>query len=72
MFPVRPLLRAGSAEQKARWLPRLAAEDGCLAAIALTEPGARSDVAVIDAKVLQIVEGTSEIQRHIVTQYLRR
>jgi hypothetical protein len=25
-----------------------------------------------DAKVLQIVEGTSEIQRHVITQYLRR
>jgi alkylation response protein AidB-like acyl-CoA dehydrogenase len=23
-----------------------------------------------DAKVFQIVEGTSEIQRHVVTQYL--
>jgi acyl-CoA dehydrogenase len=25
-----------------------------------------------DAKVMQIVEGTSEIQRHVVVQYLRR
>ena len=25
-----------------------------------------------DAKVLQIVEGTSEIQRHVIVQYLRR
>ena len=24
-----------------------------------------------DAKVLQIVEGTSEIQRHVIVQYLR-
>ncbi len=47
MFPVRPLLRAGSEEQRTRWLPRLASEDGCLAAIAFTEPGAGSDVAGI-------------------------
>ena len=45
MFPVRPLLSAGSEEQKRRCLPRLASEDGCLAAIAFTEPGAGSDVA---------------------------
>jgi len=25
-----------------------------------------------DAKVLQIVEGTSEIQRHVIVQHLRR
>ena len=49
MFPVRPLLRAGSEEQKQRWLPRLASEGGCLAAIAFTEPGAGSDVAAIQA-----------------------
>jgi alkylation response protein AidB-like acyl-CoA dehydrogenase len=49
MFPVRPLLRAGSDEQKRRWLPRLASEQGCLAAIAFTEPGAGSDVAGIGA-----------------------
>jgi alkylation response protein AidB-like acyl-CoA dehydrogenase len=49
MFPVRPLLRAGSEEQKQRWLPRLASDEGCLAAIAFTEPGAGSDVAAIQA-----------------------
>ena len=49
MFPVRPLLRAGSDEQKQRWLPRLASAEGCLAAIAITEPGAGSDVAGIQA-----------------------
>jgi alkylation response protein AidB-like acyl-CoA dehydrogenase len=48
-FPVRPLLRSGSEEQKRRWLPRLAREEGCLAAIAFTEPGAGSDVAGIAA-----------------------
>jgi alkylation response protein AidB-like acyl-CoA dehydrogenase len=49
MFPVRPLLRAGTEEQQQRWLPRLASETGCLAAIAFTEPGAGSDVAAIGA-----------------------
>src|SRR5688500_19174738 len=44
MFPVRPLLRSGTEQQKRRWLPRLASEEGCLAAIAFTEPGAGSDV----------------------------
>ena len=49
LFPVRPLLRSGTEEQRRRWLPRLASEDGCLAAIAFTEPGAGSDVAGIQA-----------------------
>jgi alkylation response protein AidB-like acyl-CoA dehydrogenase len=49
MFPVRPLLNAGTEEQRRRWLPRLASEDGCLASIAFTEPGAGSDVAAIQA-----------------------
>jgi alkylation response protein AidB-like acyl-CoA dehydrogenase len=44
LFPVRPLVRSGTDEQQARYLPRLAAEDGCLAAIAFTEPQAGSDV----------------------------
>jgi alkylation response protein AidB-like acyl-CoA dehydrogenase len=49
MFPVRPLLAFGTDEQRARWLPRLACEDGFLAAIAFTEPGAGSDFAGIEA-----------------------
>ena len=49
MFPVRPLLLAGTEEQRERWLPRLASEEGCLAAIAFTEAGAGSDVAAIEA-----------------------
>lgn len=49
MFPVRPLLSAGTEEQRRRWLPRLATEEGCLAAIAFTEPGAGSDVAALQA-----------------------
>jgi len=48
MFPVRPLLLAGTEEQRERWLPRLASEVGCLAAIAFTEAGAGSDVAAIE------------------------
>ncbi|MGH3103850.1 MAG: acyl-CoA dehydrogenase family protein [Gaiellaceae bacterium] len=49
MFPVRPLLSAGKEEQRERYLPRLASEDGTLAAIAFTEPGAGSDFAAITA-----------------------
>jgi alkylation response protein AidB-like acyl-CoA dehydrogenase len=49
MFPVRPLLRSGTEGQKQRWLTRLASEEGCLAAIAFTEPGAGSDVSGIQA-----------------------
>ena len=49
MFPVRPLLRSGTEEQRDRWLRRLAAPEGCLAAIAFTEPGAGSDVGGIQA-----------------------
>lgn len=49
MFPVRPLLAAGTEEQRRRYLPRLASEEGCLAAIAFTEPGAGSDLAAIRA-----------------------
>jgi acyl-CoA dehydrogenase len=43
-FPVRPLVRFGTEEQRQRYLPRLASEDGCLAAIAFTEPHAGSDL----------------------------
>ena len=44
LFPVRPLVHLGTEEQQARYLPWLASEDGCLAAIAFTEPQAGSDV----------------------------
>jgi alkylation response protein AidB-like acyl-CoA dehydrogenase len=43
-FPLRPLLRFGTEEQRAEYLPRLASEDGCLAAFATTEPHAGSDI----------------------------
>jgi alkylation response protein AidB-like acyl-CoA dehydrogenase len=49
MFPVRPLVAFGTEEQRERWLPLLASEGGCLAAIAFTEPAAGSDVAGIRA-----------------------
>ncbi len=44
LFPVRPLVRFGTEEQRQQYLPRLASEDGCLAAIAFTEAHAGSDV----------------------------
>jgi alkylation response protein AidB-like acyl-CoA dehydrogenase len=49
LFPVRPLVRFGTEEQQARYLPWLASEDGCLAAIAFTEPHAGSDVNALRA-----------------------
>jgi len=49
MFPVRPLVAFGSDEQQARYLPRIASPEGCLSAIAFTEPAAGSDVAAIAA-----------------------
>jgi alkylation response protein AidB-like acyl-CoA dehydrogenase len=44
LFPVRPITRFGTEEQRQRYLPWLASEEGCLAAIAFTEPHAGSDV----------------------------
>lgn len=49
MFPVRPLLRAGTDEQKEHYLRRLASEDGVLAAIGFTEPHAGTDLAAMSA-----------------------
>jgi alkylation response protein AidB-like acyl-CoA dehydrogenase len=49
MFPVRPLRRFGTEAQRQRYLPRLAAETGAVAAIAFTEPHAGSDVNAIRA-----------------------
>jgi alkylation response protein AidB-like acyl-CoA dehydrogenase len=49
MFPVRPLLRAGSEEQQEHYLRRLASEDGALAAIGFTEPHAGTDLAAMRA-----------------------
>jgi alkylation response protein AidB-like acyl-CoA dehydrogenase len=50
MFPVRPLLLFGSDAQREHYLPRLAGENGMLAAIAFTEAHAGSDVAAIRAE----------------------
>jgi acyl-CoA dehydrogenase len=44
VFPARPLLAFGSEDQRRRYLPRLASEEGCLGAIAFTEPHAGSDL----------------------------
>jgi alkylation response protein AidB-like acyl-CoA dehydrogenase len=49
MFPVRPLLYAGTDAQRERYLPLLASERGTLAAIAFTEPHAGSDLSAIRA-----------------------
>ncbi len=49
MFPVMPLVRAGTQEQKERYLPRLASADGVLAAIGFTEPHAGTDLAAMSA-----------------------
>ncbi len=48
-FPVRPLVRFGTEEQRAEYLPRLASEQGCLAAFATTEPHAGSDIGAMRA-----------------------
>ena len=49
MFPVRPLLAAGTDAQKEHYLRRLASEDGVLAAIGFTEPHAGTDLAAMRA-----------------------
>jgi alkylation response protein AidB-like acyl-CoA dehydrogenase len=49
MFPVRPLLRFGTDSQRARYLPQLAREEGCLAAIAFTEAQGGSDLSRLKA-----------------------
>ncbi len=49
LFPVRPIVGFGTEKQQARYLPWLASENGCLAAIAFTEPHAGSDVNALRA-----------------------
>jgi alkylation response protein AidB-like acyl-CoA dehydrogenase len=49
MFPVRPLVRFGTDDQRRRYLPLLASDTGTLAAIAFTEAHAGSDLAAIRA-----------------------
>src|SRR5438045_2807696 len=57
MFPVRPLVRFGTEEQRRRYLPLLAREQGTLAAIAFTEAHAGSDLAAIRATARRDEEG---------------
>jgi alkylation response protein AidB-like acyl-CoA dehydrogenase len=57
MFPVRPLLRFGTEGQRRRYLPLLASEAGCLAAIAFTEPHAGSDLQAIAATAREEGDG---------------
>lgn len=49
MFPVRPLLRFGTHDQRRRYLSLLASGSGTLAAIAFTEAHAGSDLAAMHA-----------------------
>jgi acyl-CoA dehydrogenase len=49
MFAAGPLTRFGTEQQQREYLPRLASEDGCLGAIAFTEPQAGSDLQAIGA-----------------------
>ena len=53
MFPVRPLLNAGTEEQRERYLRLLASERGTLAAIAFTEAHAGSDLSAIRASAVR-------------------
>jgi alkylation response protein AidB-like acyl-CoA dehydrogenase len=53
-----PLLRAGTAEQKERWLPRLASGE-VLGCYALTEPGVGSDTAALTTRAVPAEGGWS-------------
>jgi alkylation response protein AidB-like acyl-CoA dehydrogenase len=55
-----PIALFGSEELKAAWLPRLASGDGQLGALALTEPGAGSDLGG-GVRTAAVVEGDSWI-----------
>ncbi|MGH2538357.1 MAG: acyl-CoA dehydrogenase family protein [Candidatus Promineifilaceae bacterium] len=55
-----PIVRYGSKEQKQRWLPALATGKGKLACLALTEPGAGSDLQG-GVRTTAVVEGDSWI-----------
>jgi alkylation response protein AidB-like acyl-CoA dehydrogenase len=55
-----PLVLFGSEDLKSRWLPRLAGGDGKLGALALTEPGAGSDLAG-GVRTAAVLEGDSWI-----------
>ena len=53
-----PLLRAGTAEQKQQWLPRLASGE-MLGCYALTEPGVGSDTAALTTRAVPEGDGWS-------------
>jgi acyl-CoA dehydrogenase len=50
------LVHAGSAAQKARWLPKIVAGE-CITAVAVTEPDAGSDVAAIRTRAERTADG---------------
>ena len=51
---VRALLRGGTAEQKRRWLPRIASGE-TMVAIAVTEPDAGSDIAALRCRAIPTI-----------------
>src|SRR5205807_10078510 len=57
---VRALLRAGSEEQRRRWLPAIASGEQ-LVAVAVTEPDHGSDVASIRCRATRLPDGGWEI-----------
>jgi acyl-CoA dehydrogenase len=57
MYVMGTLLRHGSAEQKERWLPRIASGDLRLQAFAVTEPGAGSDTTSITTRARRTESG---------------
>lgn len=69
------LMLSGTADQQARWLPRLASGDWT-ASFALTEPDAGSDPCVAverlyrDARLFRLYDGTSQIQQVIIAREL--
>lgn len=56
----KALLNEGNAEQKKKWLPKLASGE-CIAAFCLTEPGAGSDAYSIKTKAVDNKDGTYSI-----------
>ncbi len=56
-FFAGPIVEMGSAEQKARWLPRVCSPDPPIGALALTEPGCGSDAAAITTHARKVDGG---------------
>ncbi|HWK27339.1 MAG TPA: acyl-CoA dehydrogenase family protein [Solirubrobacter sp.] len=57
MYVMGTLLRHGNAEQKARWLPRIASGELRLQAFGVTEPGAGSDTTSITTRARRTESG---------------